>query len=274
MATTTINVNASFTGLADTPSSYTGQAGKAVFVKLDETGLEFGTAGGGDNLFTANLTLGANRTHDMNGNSMTFLKSKVEFRASDGLSANQAVTVRNHTNDANLFQVNNDGSTAFVGLSKTVYYGASGSGPRISTNDGSNFARMINFNIYGCQLESKLDAQNQGINGVDYINMNGGFDADPRCFNITHRNADPTVAMPFTYKMYGKNVGSYGIPHFFMYNYITDDKYTINLARETTAVASATFVANSGTAVNDASTFDGYTIAQVVKTLKNRGLLA
>ncbi len=42
----------------------------------------------------------------------------------------------------------------------------------------------------------------------------------------------------------------------------------------TTAVAGATFVANAGTAVNDASTFDGYTMKQVVKALRNYGFLA
>ncbi len=36
-----------FLGLSDTPSSYTGQGGKAVFVKLDETGLEFDDAASG-----------------------------------------------------------------------------------------------------------------------------------------------------------------------------------------------------------------------------------
>lgn len=41
-----------------------------------------------------------------------------------------------------------------------------------------------------------------------------------------------------------------------------------------TSGGSATFVANAGTAVNDASTFDGYTIKQVVKALKNLGILA
>jgi hypothetical protein len=109
MATTTINVNASFTGLSDSPGPYAGQAGKAVFVNNTETGLVYGTAGGGDNLFTANLTLGANRTHDMNGNSMTFLKSKVEFRATDGLSANKMLYTRNHTNGGDLAQFLNDG---------------------------------------------------------------------------------------------------------------------------------------------------------------------
>jgi hypothetical protein len=45
-------------------------------------------------------------------------------------------------------------------------------------------------------------------------------------------------------------------------------------SQPTTSIASASFVANSGTAVNDASTFDGYTIKQVVKALRNLGLLA
>jgi hypothetical protein len=42
----------------------------------------------------------------------------------------------------------------------------------------------------------------------------------------------------------------------------------------TTSGALATFAANSGTTVNSASTFDGYTIAQVVKALRNYGWLA
>lgn len=42
----------------------------------------------------------------------------------------------------------------------------------------------------------------------------------------------------------------------------------------TTAVGSATFVVNAGTAVNTLSTFDGYTLPQVVKALRNLGILA
>jgi hypothetical protein len=272
MATTTINVNASFTGLSDTPSSYTGQAGKAVFVKLDESGLEFGTAGGGDNLFTANLTLGANRTHDMNGNSMTFLKSKVEFRASDGLSANKVITARNHTNDANLFDLSNDGSGGFRAFNKLIYFGSSS---RIQTDPGNGGnGNIIGFDMFFMRLQSVLNCNNNGLNNFDYANMQGAFDADPKTLGIGNKGSDPTTAPANAFKIYGKGIGNYGVPHFFLYNFVTDDKYAINLARETTAVASSTFVANSGTAVNDASTFDGYTIGQVVKTLKNRGLLA
>lgn len=45
------------------------------------------------------------------------------------------------------------------------------------------------------------------------------------------------------------------------------------IARPTTSHGTATFVANSGTAVNDASTFDGYTLRQVVKALRDFGVL-
>lgn len=49
---------------------------------------------------------------------------------------------------------------------------------------------------------------------------------------------------------------------------------TTPIVQVTTGVAAASFTANAGTNVNDASTFDGYTIKQVVKALRNLGLLA
>lgn len=45
-------------------------------------------------------------------------------------------------------------------------------------------------------------------------------------------------------------------------------------AQPTTAGAAATFVAGAGTAVNDASTFDGYTLRQIVKGLRQLGIFA
>lgn len=49
---------------------------------------------------------------------------------------------------------------------------------------------------------------------------------------------------------------------------------TTPIEKPTTSISSATFTENSGTAVNDASTFGGYTIGQVVKALVNLGLLS
>lgn len=45
------------------------------------------------------------------------------------------------------------------------------------------------------------------------------------------------------------------------------------IVQPTTAVAAATFVANTSLIANDTATFDGYTIGQVVKSLRNVGLL-
>jgi hypothetical protein len=48
---------------------------------------------------------------------------------------------------------------------------------------------------------------------------------------------------------------------------------TLPISKITTGVASSTFVTNSGTAVNNSSTFGGYTIAQIAQALINYGLL-
>lgn len=46
------------------------------------------------------------------------------------------------------------------------------------------------------------------------------------------------------------------------------------IVQPTTGVAAATFVANTSLIANDSATFDGYTIGQVVKALRNIGALA
>jgi hypothetical protein len=46
------------------------------------------------------------------------------------------------------------------------------------------------------------------------------------------------------------------------------------IVQPTTAVAAAAFVANTSLIANDTATFDGYTIGQIVKALRNAGLLA
>ena len=46
------------------------------------------------------------------------------------------------------------------------------------------------------------------------------------------------------------------------------------IVQPTTSVAAAAFVANTSLIMNDTATFDGYTIGQIVKALRNAGLLA
>jgi hypothetical protein len=42
----------------------------------------------------------------------------------------------------------------------------------------------------------------------------------------------------------------------------------------TIGIAGAAFVANSGTAINDASTFDGYTVGQLAAAIRSLGIAA
>jgi hypothetical protein len=46
------------------------------------------------------------------------------------------------------------------------------------------------------------------------------------------------------------------------------------IGQPTTAVAAATRVGGGGTTLTDTDTFDGYTLAKVVRALRNSGLLA
>jgi hypothetical protein len=54
----------------------------------------------------------------------------------------------------------------------------------------------------------------------------------------------------------------------------TENGAVIKLYQETTGVAAATLSSLGGTALTDTDTFDGYTLKQVVKSLRNQGLLA
>jgi hypothetical protein len=46
------------------------------------------------------------------------------------------------------------------------------------------------------------------------------------------------------------------------------------IVQPTTAVAASTLTGGGGTNITDTDTFDGYTLKQIVKALRNAGLLA
>lgn len=101
--------------------------------------------------------------------------------------------------------------------------------------------------------------------GVSAMALRGGSYA----FSLLSGTA-PTSSETDRFLLYSQDItAGNAAPHF-----RTENGNVIKIYQQTTAVAAATFTANSGTSVNDASTFDGYTINQVVKALRNLGLLA
>jgi hypothetical protein len=84
------------------------------------------------------------------------------------------------------------------------------------------------------------------------------------------RATAPTTGLTNHFSIYGKeaSVGNTCL------HTRTENGAIVKIYQETTAVTSSTFVENTGNNVKEDSTFDGYTVAQVVKALRNLGILA
>jgi hypothetical protein len=79
----------------------------------------------------------------------------------------------------------------------------------------------------------------------------------------------PTASIVDGFKQYSADiVAGNAAPHF-----RTENGGIIKLYKETTAVAASTLVSNLGVPLTDTDTFDGYTLKQIVKALRNQGLL-
>lgn len=87
-----------------------------------------------------------------------------------------------------------------------------------------------------------------------------------------YQAASPIVPSPITdgFVFYSNDVSGAGTasPHF-----LTENNKTIKLYQQTTAVSGSTYTSVGGSNVQTNDTFDGYTIAQVVKVLRNLGIL-
>lgn len=80
----------------------------------------------------------------------------------------------------------------------------------------------------------------------------------------------PTTTGADAFGMFSKDiVAGNAAPHF-----ITENGSIIKIYQETTGVGSATLTGGGGTTLTDTDTFDGYTLKQIVKALRNQGLLA
>lgn len=100
-----------------------------------------------------------------------------------------------------------------------------------------------------------LQAYNRNTSAYASLNMDGSL-INIRPSGTTMLTADGTNGL--TLGASGGKVGLYAVTP---------------VVRATTAGAAATFVANTSGLANDTATFDGYTIGQVVKALRNLGIL-
>jgi hypothetical protein len=80
----------------------------------------------------------------------------------------------------------------------------------------------------------------------------------------------PSTSITDGYIQYSNDItAGNAAPHF-----RTENGAIVKVYQETTAVAASTLVGNAGANITDTDTFDGYTLKQIVKALRNHGLLA
>lgn len=192
--------------------------------------------------------------------------AKLDVKAQGALSTDIAFRVRNSADTTNIFQINGDSTGGWNVNGKNIKFGT---GSRITT--GANYldGLVIGFSLYGCALSTAFQAQGHSINNLKQICIGGAYD-DNEASAIFYNIAGTPSVVANTFKMYSNDiVAGNACPHF-----KTENGGIIKLYQETTAVTSAAFVSNSGTTVHETSTFDGYTLQQIVKALRNTGLLA
>ena len=85
-----------------------------------------------------------------------------------------------------------------------------------------------------------------------------------------HSGTAPVANITDAYQQYSADItAGNAAPHF-----RTENGAIVKVYQETTAVGAATLVGGGGTTLTDTDTFDGYTLKQIVKALRNQGLLA
>ena len=215
---------------------------------------------------------------------------RLDVRAQGALSTDIAFRVRNSADTQNSFEINGLGqgrikSTGFAPRFAIGYdFLGADRNSFVFTQNIQNFRGQewtfdagYNGSFEGLQISNDLTGNDKGqftiqLNnfcfGTNMLNNDTGT-AERRVLRIANGVA-PTTSKADEFKFYSADiVAGNAAPHF-----RTENGNIIKLYKETTGVTSSDFVVGVGTAVTDTSTFDGYTIGQITKTLRNLGVLS
>lgn len=212
--------------------------------------------------------------------------AKLDVKAQGALSTDIAFRVRNSANSANIATIQGDG--AFT----------------VGTYTNPNTKLSISGSSIGVYSNATLTGVSAIVNPATLVNSTG-FDSFVRVsgaapsgnyfgvnIGVDSGNVNTILyGLRATSNGGGTNYGGYfraygGTSNHALYVQDGDMRFgatttnkigfwnTTPILQPTTAVTSAAFVSNSGTTVHETSTFDGYTLQQIVKALRNTGLLA
>jgi hypothetical protein len=227
---------------------------------------------------------------------------RLDVRAQGALSTDIAFRVRNSADTTNIFQVNGDagivcngriglnmaanasadlimtaGSGSSYGIFAIGTYGTAAISARPDTT-----TTQYNFYAPACANFGAYRAENSGggttVTAARIGFSAGSFNANAfdnigfKC-DIANSGGGGSIALDIVNGNFrfgtgtGTKIGTATTEKIAFWN-------ATPIVQPTTAVAAAAFVSNSGTTVHETSTFDGYTLQQIVKALRNAGLLA
>jgi hypothetical protein len=189
----------------------------------------------------------------------------LDVRSQGTLSTDVGFRVRNSANTANLFDVQGNG---IVNVRSTMNCGFSG----MTTTGGALFVYAGNNNdnvarFYNTSGIAFLNIRTAGNGGE--IQLNNASGAAGITLNGIYSSAitfgdSKNIAFNTTT---GTKIGEATNQKMGFWN-------ATPIVQPTTAVAAATLVGGGGTTITATDTFDGYTLQQIVKALRNTGLLA
>ena len=210
---------------------------------------------------------------------------RLDVRAQGALSTDIALRVRNSANTGDLLSVQGDGRYAISdgggGLSNAFSYIADGrlfmakSGSNyFSLNpSGQNIMAMasngLDISIGGNQFTVSMSTT--GLRVLqNSVQINTGAHSSSGTNYLAMQNGTaPTINVVDHYNLYSADItAGNAAPHF-----KTENGAVVKIYQQTTAVTPATVVSGTGGTVKHDDTFDGYTLEQVVKALRNTGLL-
>ena len=232
------------------------------------------------------------------GTSTTTPEGQILARHEFG-SAQPILTLRNGQYGNLIFQVRDErtasaGSVGSFRINGIINGGESGTtrrfdlgGHGLGASYGDNAVNSVWLNDQGSvgdgtgssviSVSSNFYINRQTIKVFKFIPNVGNFGVNVMTFGTSATNTiaiangvAPTTSPADAIQFYSADItAGNAAPHF-----RTENGAIVKVYQETTGVGASTLVTGVGTALTDTDTFDGYTLKQVVKALRNLGILA
>jgi hypothetical protein len=214
--------------------------------------------------------------------------ARLDVRAQGTLSTDIAFRVRNSADTADIFKILGNTNVIFGGTGAdylSIIGGASWGTDCYFNFAGGNYIRFLGQNG-DISIVTNSNSRSRGtyIGGATqlvYFDNGGNIRIGQGFSNMNQPDANatrtiqqmtgvaPTTSVADGFQQYSADItAGNAAPHF-----RTENGSIVKLYQETTGVTTSTLISNVGTTITDTDTFDGYTLQQIVKALRNLGVL-